>query len=86
MFLCVYMRGSGCRSCNYLQQNCSTAGVESAPKSSIMINYVKRGNPIPAPSGRLTVRHAVVGLEKDVERSECSSVMDEILVAISPAQ
>ncbi len=47
---------------------------------------MEQGNPVPAPSGRLTVRHAVVGLEQDVEKSECLSVMDGIPGATFPAQ
>ena len=54
-------------------------GRESGPKVSA-VRYVERGNPMPSPLGRLTVRHAVGGMGRDDGRSEGHLVMGWIRV------
>ena len=56
-------------------------GRQSGPKVFV-VNYVERSNLIPPPQfrGRLTVRHAVGGMERDDGRSEGHPVMGWIRV------
>jgi hypothetical protein len=52
---------------------------QSGPKV-FAVGYVERGNPVPSPSGRLTVRHAAGGMGKEDGRSEGHPVMGWIRV------
>jgi len=54
-------------------------GRESGPKVFV-VGYVERGNPMPSPLGRLTVRHAVGGMGRDDGKSEGHPVMGWIRV------
>jgi len=59
-------------------ENCSTTGVEGAPKSSKGSTVWNVETQFRLPLGRLTARHAVGGLEQDAKRSECLAVMVRI--------
>ena len=52
---------------------------QSGPKV-FAVGYVERGNRMPSPSGRLTVRHAVGGMRREDGRSEGHPVMGWIQV------
>ena len=54
-------------------------GRESGPKVFV-VRYAERGNPVPSPSGRLTVRHAAGGMGREDGRSEGHPVMGWIRV------
>ena len=54
--------------------------VEQSGPTVFVVGYVERGNPMPSPLGRLTVRHAVGGMGRDDGRSEGHSVMGWIRV------
>ena len=70
---------------NVLARNCSTIGVQGIPKLLIG-SFMRNVEPqCLCPLGRLTVRHAVGGLDREAIRSECLTVMVGILGEIFPA-
>ena len=67
------------RGCRTSDTGSIPTGRESGPKV-FAVGYVERGNPMPSPLGRLTVRHAVGGTGREDGKSEGHPVMGWIRV------
>jgi len=67
------------RGCRTSDTGSIPTGRESGPKV-FAVGYVERGNPVPSPSGRLIVRHAVGGTGREDGKSKGHPVMGWIRV------